>query len=121
MVELLFAAGMFMLLSASLYQLLRAVRTTFTHSQNKLDILQTTRIMTGIRNELRNANDKPQVFNDRLNILLLLLKLCSISLILRRGALGRGKKGGMMILTLMFPPCVRFYLMMARSWFLNMI
>ena len=29
----------------------------------------TTRIlMAGIKNELRNAEDKPQVFNDRLNI-----------------------------------------------------
>ncbi|HNS08331.1 MAG TPA: type II secretion system protein [Candidatus Ozemobacteraceae bacterium] len=69
MVELIFAVGMFMLLSVSMYQIMRAVRTTFTHSQNKLDILQTTRIiMSGIRNELRNASDKPQVFNDRLNI-----------------------------------------------------
>lgn len=69
MVELMFAIGLFMLLSGSMYQIMRSVRTTFTYSQNKLDILQTTRIiMSGIRNELRNASDKPQVFNDRLNI-----------------------------------------------------
>lgn len=69
LVELMFALSLFVLLSASLYQILRSVRTSFTHSQNKLDILQATRIiMSGIRNELRNAIDKPQVFNDRLNI-----------------------------------------------------
>lgn len=69
LVELMFALSLFVLLSVSLYQVLRSVRTSFTHSQNKLDILQATRIiMSGIRNELRNAIDKPQVFNDRLNI-----------------------------------------------------
>jgi type II secretory pathway pseudopilin PulG len=69
MVELMFALSIFALLSVSLYQVLKSVRTSFTHSQNKLDILQATRIiMSGIRNELRNAVDKPQVFNDRLNI-----------------------------------------------------
>jgi hypothetical protein len=69
MVELVFVAGMVLLLSGSMFQLLRTITKTFSHSQNKLDILQTTRIiMSGIRNELRNAADKPQVFNDRLNI-----------------------------------------------------
>ena len=69
MIELMFALSIFALLSVSLYQVLKSVRTSFTHSQNKLDILQATRIiMSGIRNELRNAIDKPQVFNDRLNI-----------------------------------------------------
>ncbi len=69
MVELVFVAGMVLLLSGSMFQLLRTITKTFSHSQNKLDILQTTRIiMSGIRNELRNAAEKPQVFNDRLNI-----------------------------------------------------
>lgn len=69
MVELIFAIGIFALLSGSLYQVLKSIRVSFMHSQNKLDILQTTRIiMSGIRNELRNASDKPQVFNGRLNI-----------------------------------------------------
>jgi type II secretory pathway component PulJ len=69
MVELMFAIGLFLMLSVSMYQMMSAVRKTFTHSQNKLDILQATRIvMSGIRNELRNASEKPQVFNDRLNI-----------------------------------------------------
>lgn len=69
MVELIFVAGMILLLSGSMFQLMRTITKTFSHSQNKLDILQTTRIiMSGIRNELRNAAEKPQVFNGRLNI-----------------------------------------------------
>lgn len=69
MVELVFVVGMVLLLSGSVFQLLRSITKNFRHSQNKLDILQTTRIiMTGIRNELRNAAEKPQVFNGRLNI-----------------------------------------------------
>jgi len=40
-IELVFAVGLFVLLSTSLYQILRMVRTSFTHSRNKLDILQT--------------------------------------------------------------------------------
>lgn len=69
MVELIFTMGIFVLLSGSVYQIFKSVNMSFLHSQNKLDILQTTRIiMSGIRNELRNAADKPQVVNDRLNI-----------------------------------------------------
>ncbi len=69
MVELVFTMGIFVLLSGSVYQLFKSVNMSFMHSQNKLDILQTTRIiMSGIRNELRNAADKPQVYNNRLNI-----------------------------------------------------
>jgi len=95
MVELLFAVGMFMLLSGSLYQILRAVRTTFTHSQNKLDILQTTRIiMSGIRNELRNAHDKPQVFNDRVNIPVSSTETIQYFFDSETRKLYRGKKGG---------------------------
>lgn len=95
MVELIFAVGMFMLLSGSLYQILRAVRTTFTHSQNKLDILQTTRIiMSGIRNELRNANDKPQVFNDRVNIPVSPTETVQYFFDSDTRRLYRGKKGG---------------------------
>lgn len=95
MVELIFAVGMFMLLSVSMYQIMRAVRTTFTHSQNKLDILQTTRIiMSGIRNELRNAHDKPQVFNDRLNIPLSPTETVQYFFNSETRRLYRGKKGG---------------------------
>ena len=69
MVELVFTISIFVLLSTSIYEILKSVNKTFIHSQNKLDILQTTRIiMSGLRNELRNAADKPQVFNGRLNI-----------------------------------------------------
>lgn len=69
MVELIFTLGIFVLLSGAIYQIFRSVNLSFKHSQNKLDILQTTRIiMAGLRNELRNAVDKPQELNDRLNI-----------------------------------------------------
>ncbi len=69
MVEVTIAMGIIVLLSTAVYTMFKSVGDSFKHSQNKLDILQTTRIiMTGLRNELRNAADKPQVFNDRLNI-----------------------------------------------------
>lgn len=69
MVELVFTVGIFVLLSASVYQVIKSVNQSFLHSQNKLDILQTTRIvMSGLRNELRNAVDKPQVLDGMLNI-----------------------------------------------------
>ncbi len=69
MIELLFVVGMIVMLSGTIYQIIRNVQKSFTHARNKLDILQTTRIiMSGIRNELRNAIDKPQVLNGRLNI-----------------------------------------------------
>ncbi len=69
MIELLFVVGMVVLLSGTIYQIIRSVQKSFLHARNKLDILQTTRIiMSGIRNELRNAIDKPQVINGRLNI-----------------------------------------------------
>ncbi|HOY68812.1 MAG TPA: type II secretion system protein [Candidatus Ozemobacteraceae bacterium] len=61
MIELLVVMAMILLLSGTLYQILRNVQKSFTHARNKLDILQTTRIiMSGIRNELRNAIDKPE-------------------------------------------------------------
>ncbi|MBI3037547.1 hypothetical protein HYY75_00650, partial [bacterium] len=61
LIELLFSLGMIVLLSGSIYLVLRAVRQSFTTFRNKLDILQTTRlIMARIRNELRNASDKPE-------------------------------------------------------------
>lgn len=95
MVELIFAVGMFLVLSTSLYQIMSAVRNTFTHSQNKLDILQTTRIvMSGIRNELRNASDKPQVFNDRLNIPVSPTETVQYHFDSETRRLYRGKKGG---------------------------
>lgn len=69
MVEVTITIGIFVLLSGAVYSIFKSVSQSFAHSQNKLDILQTTRIiMTGLRNELRNAADKPQVVNDRLNI-----------------------------------------------------
>lgn len=71
LIELMVAIGICLLLSGTAYQLLRAARNTLIHSQNRLDILQATRIiMTGLRNELRNAIDKPMVYDDMLNIAL---------------------------------------------------
>lgn len=95
MVELVFVSGMVLLLSGSMFQLLRTAIKTFSHSQNKLDILQTTRIiMTGIRNELRNAAEKPQVFNDRLNIPLSATETSQYFFDSETRRLFRGKKGG---------------------------
>ena len=69
MVELIFTMGIMVLLSGSVYQIFKSVNMSFKHSQNKLDILQTTRIiMAGLRNELRNAAEKPGEVNDRLTI-----------------------------------------------------
>jgi hypothetical protein len=69
LIELVFAVGIIVLLSGTLYQVMRMVQRTFMHSRTKLDILQTTRIiMSSLRNELRNAVEKPQVINGRLNI-----------------------------------------------------
>jgi type II secretory pathway component PulJ len=93
-IELIFAVGLFVLLSTSLYQILRMVRTSFTHSRNKLDILQTTRIiMTGIRNELRNAHDKPVVYDDMLNIPLSTTETVVYFFKEENRLLYRGKKG----------------------------
>jgi len=93
-IELIFAVGLFVLLSTSLYQILRMVRTSFTHSRNKLDILQTTRIiMTGIRNELRNAHDKPVVYDDMLNIPLSTTETVVYFFNEETRRLYRGKKG----------------------------
>ncbi|GAB4274039.1 MAG: hypothetical protein Kow0029_14130 [Candidatus Rifleibacteriota bacterium] len=95
MVELVFVAGMILLLSGSMFQLLRTITKTFSHSQNKLDILQTTRIiMSGIRNELRNASEKPQVFNDRLNIPLSPTETVQYYFDRETRRLYRGKKSG---------------------------
>lgn len=96
MVELIFTMGIFVLLSGSVYQIFKSVNMTFVHSQNKLDILQTTRIiMSGIRNELRNAADKPQVFNDRLNIPLSATETVQYYYEEATRKLYRGKKGAM--------------------------
>lgn len=69
MAEILLAMAICALLSTAIYQVMRTMQKSYTFTSNKLDILQATRIiMSGIRNELRNAFDKPQVFNDQLNI-----------------------------------------------------
>ncbi len=69
MVEVIFTMGIFVLLSGSVYQIFKSFNQSFLHSQNKLDILQTTRIiMSGLRNELRNAAAKPELRNGMLNI-----------------------------------------------------
>lgn len=69
MIEVIFTMGIFVLLSGSVYQIFKSFNQSFLHSQNKLDILQTTRIiMSGLRNELRNAAAKPELRNGMLNI-----------------------------------------------------
>ncbi|MBF0546852.1 MAG: prepilin-type N-terminal cleavage/methylation domain-containing protein [Candidatus Riflebacteria bacterium] len=69
MIELLVAMSVIVLLSTAIYSVLRSVRMSFTQARNKLDILQTTRlIMAGIRNELRNATAKPEVTEGKLHI-----------------------------------------------------
>lgn len=68
-IELIVAMSLIVMLSGTLYMVMRHVMKVFDRSRTKLDILQTTRIiMSGIRNELRNAADKPQFINDRINI-----------------------------------------------------
>lgn len=96
MVELVFVAGMILLLSGSMFQLMRTITKNFAHSQNKLDILQTTRIiMSGVRNELRNASEKPQVFNGRLNIPLSPTETVQYYFNEETRRLYRGKKSGL--------------------------
>ncbi len=69
MIELIVVVGIISLLSAAIYSILYSIRRSFKQSQDKMDILQTTRIiMAKLRTELRNAYDKPQVINDRLYI-----------------------------------------------------
>lgn len=69
MAEILVAIAIFSTLSIAIYQIIRTMQKNYTFTQNKLDVLQATRIiMSGVRNELRNAADKPQVYNDRLYI-----------------------------------------------------
>lgn len=98
MVELVFTMGIFVLLSGSVYQLFKSVNMSFMHSQNKLDILQTTRIiMSGIRNELRNAADKPQVHNNRLNIPLSATETVQYYYEEETRRLFRGKKGNIFV------------------------
>ena len=67
--ELLVVLSVIVLLSTTIYNVLKSVRHSFTQSRNKLDILQTTRIiMAGVRNELRNAITKPEITEGKLHI-----------------------------------------------------
>ncbi|MBF0408858.1 MAG: type II secretion system protein [Candidatus Riflebacteria bacterium] len=69
MIELLVSMSLIILLSTTIYNVLKSVRLSFTQARNKLDILQTSRlIMTGIRNELRNATAKPEITDNKLHI-----------------------------------------------------
>ena len=69
MIELLVAMSLIILLSTTIYNVLKSVRLSFTQARNKLDILQTSRlIMAGIRNELRNATSKPEITDKKLHI-----------------------------------------------------
>lgn len=69
LIEILFVMSIVTLLTSTIFQVLKSVNMSYTHARNKLDILQTTRlIMAGLRNELRNAIEKPQLLNGQLNI-----------------------------------------------------
>ena len=69
MMEVIVTIGLFVLLSGAVYSIFSSFNKSFKHSQDKLDILLTTRIiMAGLRNDLRNCIDKPQGINDRLSI-----------------------------------------------------
>lgn len=99
LIELIVSMGIVLLLSASLFQITRTINKTFIHSRNKLDILQATRIvMTGLRNELRNAYDKPQIFPEgpeaRLNIPVTPTETIQYFFDTKTMQLSRGKKGG---------------------------
>jgi hypothetical protein len=95
LIELIFVIGMVLLFTGSMFQILRSINKNFRHSQNKLDILMTTRIlMAGIKNELRNAEDKPQVFNDRLNIPVSKTETVQYFFDEKTRRMYRGKKGG---------------------------
>ena len=67
--ELLVVLSVIVLLSTTIYNVLKSVQHSFIQSRNKLDILQTTRIiMAGVRNELRNAITKPEITEGKLHI-----------------------------------------------------
>ena len=71
LIELLVVISIMVLLSATLFQIMRSIGSSFSHARNRLDILMTTRIiLSGVRNDLRNAIDKPQAqVNDAQHIL----------------------------------------------------
>lgn len=67
--ELLVVLSVIVLLSTTIYNVLKSVQDQFMRSRNKMDILQSTRIiMAGIRNELRNATSKPEITEGKLHI-----------------------------------------------------
>jgi len=58
--ELFVVLSIIIFLSATLYQVLRSIGEQWIRGRNRLDILMTTRIiMAAIRNDLRNAIEKP--------------------------------------------------------------
>ncbi len=69
LIEVIIVMGIMVLLSGAVYSIFRSVGKSFSHAQNKLDILQATRIiMTGIRNDIRNAQDKIKQYDGYINI-----------------------------------------------------
>ncbi|MBF0498521.1 MAG: prepilin-type N-terminal cleavage/methylation domain-containing protein [Candidatus Riflebacteria bacterium] len=69
LIELLVSVSLMVVLSTAIYTVLTAVRKSYVQAGNKLDILQTTRIiMAGLRNELRNATAKPEITEGKLHI-----------------------------------------------------
>ncbi len=61
LMELFVVLSIVVFLTGSIYSVLRSVGAQWIQARNKLDVLMTTRIiMAIIRNDLRNAIDKPQ-------------------------------------------------------------
>lgn len=76
LMELLVVISIIVILSTALYTVLRSIRVSFFHAQNRVDILMTTRIiLAAIRNDLRNATEKPEgQINDKKHILYIPMK-----------------------------------------------
>ena len=69
LIEVLVAMGIAGVLSVSLYQMMSAMRKGYSYTNDKLEILNATRmIVARIRNELRMAIRKPEVNDDKIYI-----------------------------------------------------
>lgn len=76
LIELLVVLSVMIFLATALYRIMNMAGKSFMHARNKLDILLTTRIiMASIRNDLRNAIDKPESKTvDKRNVLYIPVK-----------------------------------------------
>jgi hypothetical protein len=76
LMELLVVVSIMVLLSATLFRIMSSISSSFSHARNRLDILMTTRIiLSAVRNDLRNAIEKPQAqVNDAQHIVYIPLR-----------------------------------------------